>query len=61
MAQTQEDIDLTTLVAKELLGKAIFAHVVPQKGVDPDHFAVDFVARRHQVVGLSEVSVEDRQ
>ena len=36
-----EDIDLTIIVAKDLLGKAIFAHVVPQKGVDPYHFAVD--------------------
>ena len=35
------DIDLTILVLEDLLGKTTFAHVVPQKGVDPYHFAVD--------------------
>ena len=33
--------DLTILVAKDLKGKAVFGHVVPQKGIDKDHFAVD--------------------
>ena len=33
------DVDLTILVAKDLMGKAFFGHVVPQKGIDKDHFA----------------------
>ena len=40
-----EDVDLIALVAKDLLGKAIFAHVVPQKGWDRYHFAVDMLLR----------------
>ena len=34
-------VDLTILVAKDARGKAVFAHVVLQKGVDPEHYAVD--------------------
>ena len=37
----REEIDLVVLVAKDVLAEAHFAHVVPQKGVDQDHFVVD--------------------
>ena len=39
----REDVDVTTLVAKESMGESIFAHVVPQKGVDMEHYAVDLL------------------
>ena len=48
-----EDIDLTILVAKDLLGMAIFAHAVPQKGVDPDHFTVDVLLEDIKWLGLT--------
>ena len=38
-----EDVSVTILVAKESRGKSIFAHVVPQKGVDMDHYAVELL------------------
>ena len=40
-----EDVDVTLLVAKASKGKAIFSHVVPQKGVDVEHYAVDVLMK----------------
>ena len=34
------DADVKILVAKDSLGKAVFAHVVPQKGIDSKNYAV---------------------
>ena len=37
----EEYTDMTIIVAKDLVSNATFAHVMPQKGIDPEHFAVD--------------------
>ena len=39
----EENVKL--LVAKDTRGKAIFAHVIPQKGVDQDHYSVDVLVK----------------
>ena len=53
----REDIDLVILVAKDLLGKAFFAHVVPQKCVDQDHFVVDVLVEDIQWLGYQTISL----
>ena len=53
----REDVDLVVLVAKDILGKAHFAHVVPQKGVDQDHFVVDALIEDIQWLGYQTISL----
>ena len=43
------------LVAKFLATKAVFAHVVPQKGVDPERYAVDWLAKDVLWLGHSKI------
>ena len=50
-------VSLTLLVAKDSLGKAVFAHVVPQKGVDPDHYAVDALVRDIMWLGYIQLAL----
>ena len=38
-------VSVTLLVAKDSLGKAVFAYVVPQHGVDPAHYSVDALVK----------------
>ena len=42
----------TNLVAKDSLGKAVFAHLVLQKGVDPVRYSVDALIRDVCLAGL---------
>ena len=51
------DADVTILVAKDTLGKAVFAHLVPQKGVDADHYAVDVLLKDIQWLGYQRISL----
>ena len=48
---------LTILVAKDSLGKAIFAHVVLQKGVDPAYYAVDALVKDVAWLGYTRFSL----
>ena len=49
--------DLTILVAKDLKGKAVFGHVVPQKGVDAEHFAVDALLQDIKWLGYTRLGL----
>ena len=49
--------DLTILVAKGLEENAIFGHVVPQKGVDTDHFAVDALVKNLRWLGYKKLGL----
>ncbi len=44
-------------MAHDSRGKAHFAHVVPQKGVDPDHFAVDVLMKDIAWLGFTQLSL----
>ena len=48
---------LTILVAKESLGQLVFAHVVPQKGVDQAHYAVDALVKDVAWLGYTRLSL----
>ncbi len=52
-----KDVDLKILVAKDSRGKATFMHVVPQKGVDQDHYAVDALVADVKWLGFQRVSL----
>ena len=51
-----EDVSVTILVAKESRGKSIFAHVVPQKGLDMDHYAVELLLQDLKWIGYQQIS-----
>ena len=48
---------MTILVAKDLMGKAVFGHVVPQKGVDTEHFAVDALVQHLKWLGYKKLGL----
>ena len=48
---------ITILVAKDSLGKAVFAHVVLQKGVDSAHYSVDALVRDVAWLGYTRLSL----
>ena len=50
-----EDVDLTILVAKDSRGNAVFSHIVPQKGVDKDQYAVDVLLEDIKWLGFQRV------
>jgi hypothetical protein len=52
-----EDVDVTILVVKASRGKAVFSHVVPQKGIDMDHYAVDELMKDLKWLGYQKVSL----
>ena len=52
-----EDVSVTILVAKESRGKSTFAHVVPQKGVDMDHYSVDLLMKDIKWAGYQQLSL----
>ena len=57
LTANREEVDLTILVAKDSLGKSVFGHVVPQKGVDQDHYAVDVLLADLKWLGYTRVSL----
>ena len=52
-----EDVDVTILVAKASRGKAVFSHVVPQKGIDMEHYAVDVLMKDLKWLGFQQISL----
>ena len=50
-------VALTILVAHDSKGKACFAHVVPQKGIDAEHYAVDALMRDVAWLGYTHISL----
>jgi len=50
-------VALTILVAHDSKGKACFAHVVPQKGVDLEHYAVDVLMKDVAWLGWTHISL----
>ena len=57
LSSDREEVDLTILIAKESMGKSVFAHVVPQKGVDRDHYSVDVLMKDLQWLGYTKLSL----
>ena len=53
----REEVDVTILVAKDSLGKSLFGHVVPQKGIDQDHYAVDILLGDLKWLGYTRISL----
>jgi hypothetical protein len=51
----REEVDVKLLIAKDARGKAVFAHVIPQKGVDQDHYSVDVLVKDVLWLGFREV------
>ena len=51
------EVSLTILVGKDSKGKAVFGHVVPQKGVDPHDFAVDILMKDVGWLGYTAISL----
>ena len=43
------------LIVKDTRGKAVFSHVIPQKGVDQDHYSVDVMVKDILWLGYREV------
>jgi hypothetical protein len=54
---TMEDVDVTILVAKASRGKAVFSHVVPPKGVDMEHYALDVLMKDLKWLGFQQISL----
>ena len=50
-------IGLKILVAHDSKGKAHFAHVVPQKGIDADHYAVDVLMKDVAWLGYTHLAL----
>ena len=50
-------LGLKILVAHDSKGKACFAHVVPQKGIDADHYAVDVLMKDVAWLGYTHISL----
>ena len=55
LTEGREEVKVKLLVAKDIRGKAVFAHVIPQKGVDQDHYSVDAPVKDVQRLGYREV------
>ena len=53
----EPEADVKILVAKDSLGKAVFAHVVPQKGIDAKNYAVGLLINDLKWLGYQKVSL----
>ncbi len=53
----ETEVGLKILVAHDSKGKACFAHVVPQKGIDADHYAVDVLLKDIRWLGYTRISL----
>ena len=51
----REEVDVKLLIAKDTRGKGVFAHVIPQKGVDQDHYSVDVLVKDVLWLGFMDV------
>jgi len=55
LTDNREEVDVKILIAKDTRGKAVFSHVIPQKGVDQDHYSVDVMVKDVLWLGFREV------
>jgi hypothetical protein len=55
LTEEREEVKMKILIAKDTRGKAVFSHVIPQKGVDQDHYSVDVLVKDVQWLGFREV------
>ena len=55
--EPETEAHVKILVAKDSLGKAVFAHVVPQKGIDANNYAVQALLRDIQWLGYQRISL----
>ena len=55
LTEDRDEVDVKILIAKDTRGKAVFAHVIPQKGVDADHYSVDVLVKDVLWLGFREV------
>ena len=55
LTEGREEVDVKILIAKDTRGKAAFAHVIPQKGIDEDHYSVDVMVKDILWLGFREV------
>ena len=55
LTESREEVDVKILIAKDTRGKAVFSHVIPQKGVDQDHYSVDVLVKDVLWLGFREV------
>ncbi len=53
----ETEVGLKILVAHDSKGKACFAHVVPRKGIDADHYAVDVLLKDVKWLGYTHISL----
>ena len=45
LTEHREEVDVKSLIAKDTRGKAVFSHVILQKGVGQDHYSVDVMVK----------------
>lgn len=55
LTEDRDEVGVKILIAKDTRGKAVFAHVIPQKGVDADHYSVDVLVKDVLWLGFREV------
>jgi hypothetical protein len=55
LTEGREEVDVKILIAKDTRGRAAFAHVIPQKGIDEDHYSVDVMVKDILWLGFREV------
>ena len=55
LSESREEVDVKILIAKDTRGKAVFSHVIPQKGVDQDDYSVDVMVKDVLWLGFREV------
>jgi hypothetical protein len=55
LSEGREEVDVKILIAKDTRGRAVFSHVIPQKGVDQDHYSVDVLVKDVLWLGFREV------
>ena len=55
LSEGREEVDVKILIAKDTRGRAVFSHVIPQKGVDQGHYSVDVLVKDVLWLGYREV------
>ena len=51
LTEGREEVSVKTLTAKDTRSKAVLSHVIPQKGVDQDHYSVDVLSKTYSGLG----------
>ena len=55
LTELRNEVAVKILIARDTRGKAAFAHVIPRKGVDEDHYSVDVLVKDVQWLGFREI------